>query len=165
MKFFSTPMQVCRGPSIPYFNIKTPFFCCLLFSKEYIIPQVKIDYQPSPSGLTTRIILSCFYRLIRSLSLSRIPVKCSLKPVYPREVYYLQSIGKCIYILLMPPHAIFLTRILSLHSRQKIITQTPRKHFFKNLCLSSKGVGGNYDVTIRPFEIICHFKKYIKMPL
>ena len=55
MKFFSTPMQVCRGPSIPYFNIKTPFFCCLLFSKEYIIPQVKIDYQPSPSGLTTRI--------------------------------------------------------------------------------------------------------------
>lgn len=89
-------------------------------------------------------------------------VNISLKLVYPSVVgencviYGLQIIGKCIYILHMPPTAKFITRILSSHSRQKKITYTPRRSF-ETLCPSSKVVGGIYDVTLRPLEIICHY--------
>ena len=63
-KFLHLPIQVCRGTYIPYFKINTPIFCCLLFFKEYLNPQVRInkmgnehtvDYHHSPSELASRI--------------------------------------------------------------------------------------------------------------
>ena len=89
-------------------------------------------------------------------------VNISLKLVYPSvvgencDIYGLQIIGKCIYILLMSPIAKFITRILSSHSMQKKITYTPGR-FFGTLCPCSKLAGGIYDVIIRPFEITCHY--------
>ena len=56
-------MPVCRGASVPYLKIKTPFFCPLVFFKEYIKLQINIskmvnahteDYNPCPSRLTSR---------------------------------------------------------------------------------------------------------------
>ena len=31
------------GPSIPYFKINASLFCCPLFSKQYLNPQVRIN--------------------------------------------------------------------------------------------------------------------------
>ena len=73
--FPQTPIQVCRGTSIPYFKIKTPFFCCSLFFEEYLYPQVRmvnkysVNYHPYLSRLTSRVLN--FYKLLRVLSLSR----------------------------------------------------------------------------------------------
>ena len=64
MKFLQLPIQVWRGAHILYFKIKAPIFWCPLFFEEYLKPQVRInkmvnnytvDYQPSLSGLTSRI--------------------------------------------------------------------------------------------------------------
>ena len=60
MRFSSTPIQVCSGTSNSYFRIKAPFFCCPLFCKEYLSPQVmvqeivkehSVDYHPSHSRI------------------------------------------------------------------------------------------------------------------
>ena len=61
MKVFSTPIQVCKCASIPYFKINTPIFCCPLFFEEYLNSQFRINkigneqtayYHPSCSKLT-----------------------------------------------------------------------------------------------------------------
>ena len=60
MRFSSTPTKVCSGTSNSYFRIKAPFFCCPLFCKEYLSPQVmvqeivkehSVDYHPSHSRI------------------------------------------------------------------------------------------------------------------
>ena len=53
-KFFQPPIQVCWGAYIPYFKINAPIFCCCIFFEECFNPQVRIDYHPSPSELTSR---------------------------------------------------------------------------------------------------------------
>ena len=62
--FLQPPMQVCRSAYIPNFKINAPIFCCPLFFKEYLNPQVRInkminehnvDYHPNPLELTSRI--------------------------------------------------------------------------------------------------------------
>ena len=53
-----------RGAYIPYFKINVPIFCYSIFFEESLNPQVRInkmvnehtvEYQPSPSELTSRI--------------------------------------------------------------------------------------------------------------
>ena len=62
--FYQLPITVCRGASIPYFEINAPFFGYPLFIEKYLKPQVRIkkivslcsvDYQFNPSGLASRI--------------------------------------------------------------------------------------------------------------
>ena len=62
--FLQLPIPVYRGVVIPYLKINAPIFCCPLFFKNYLNPQVRInkivnkhtvDYHPSPSQLTSRI--------------------------------------------------------------------------------------------------------------
>ena len=64
INFLQPPLPVCRGAYIPYFKINAPIFCCLLFFQPQVNPQVRIskmvnkytiDYEPSPSQLTSRI--------------------------------------------------------------------------------------------------------------
>lgn len=58
MKFSSCPVEVCRGTSIPYFKVNAIIFCCYVYCKEYLNPQVliaklinehSVDYHPNPS--------------------------------------------------------------------------------------------------------------------
>ena len=87
---------MCKGAYIHYFKINSPIFCCPLFSENYLNTQVRInkmvnkrtiDYHSSLSGLTLiHPLMIRFYRLLRALSLSRIFVKFSLKPVYPTMI-------------------------------------------------------------------------------
>ena len=53
--FFSTPLQVCRGASFPYFNINAPFFCCPIFSEEYLQSQVGINKMINKLSITTLV--------------------------------------------------------------------------------------------------------------
>ena len=64
LNFLQPEVKMCRGFYIPYFKINVPSFCWPLFFEEYLNPQVRInkmvnehtvDYQPSPSELTSRI--------------------------------------------------------------------------------------------------------------
>ena len=81
-------VQVCKGVSVPYFKIKTPFSTPLLFFEEYLKLQINInkmrntytaDYHPSSSRLASRTYLLVYWW---TLSLSRIFIYLSLKPVY-----------------------------------------------------------------------------------
>ena len=63
-KFLQPLIPVCWGAYIPSFKISVPFFCCTLFSKNYLNPQVRInkmvnkhivDYHPILSQLISRI--------------------------------------------------------------------------------------------------------------
>ena len=58
-------IPVYRGIYMNYFKINPPIFYCLLFSENYLSPQVKINktvnkhtvnYQPSPSQLISRVL-------------------------------------------------------------------------------------------------------------
>ena len=68
MKFSSTPIQLCWGASIPHLKIYALFFCC-----PWNI--VSITSLVLLQDLPQTYILSCFYRLFRTLSFSRIYVK------------------------------------------------------------------------------------------
>ena len=74
--YLQSPIQVCRDAYIPYFIIKAPVFCCPLFLKEYLNPQVRINemvsehfvnYHSSTSQLTQEYTLSYFFGLLRRL--------------------------------------------------------------------------------------------------
>ena len=74
--YLQSPIQVCRDAYIPYFIIKAPVFCCPLFLKEYLNPQVRINemisehfvnYYSSTSQLTREYTLSYFFGLLRRL--------------------------------------------------------------------------------------------------
>ena len=57
-------IQVCRGVYIPYISKSAPIFCCFIFFKECLNPQIKINkmvkehtlyYHAGPSEFTPRI--------------------------------------------------------------------------------------------------------------
>ena len=66
--FLQPPIPICRGAYIPYFKINGAIFCCLIFSENYLNPQVRInkmvyrhiEYHPSPSQLISRCIRPIF---------------------------------------------------------------------------------------------------------
>ena len=94
-------VQVCKGALVLYFKIKTPFSIPLLFFEEYLKLQINInkmrntytaDYHPSSSRLNSRTYLPVYWW---TLSLSRIFIYLSLKPVYTtmigKTLEYLRS--------------------------------------------------------------------------
>ena len=66
--FLQPPIPICRGAYIPYFKINPAIFCCLIFSENYLNPQVRInkmvyrhiEYHPSLSQLISRCIRPIF---------------------------------------------------------------------------------------------------------
>lgn len=83
MKFSSTLKTSVQRWLNHLFQNQSPFFCCLLFFKEYINLQIKVNQmvskqcQGTPQSFKTnfRSILSNFHKLLRALSLSRIFVE------------------------------------------------------------------------------------------
>ena len=88
-------MQVSRNAYINYFKINASIFCCPLFLKEYLNPQLRInkmvnkhtvDYHPSRLPLTSRIHPLIFLWTPKRVYLSRIFLQFFLIPVYPAMV-------------------------------------------------------------------------------
>ena len=96
-------LQAEKLPKLPCLFLSAHLFIGYLNSQARINNMVNtLDYHPCPSRLASRIILSYFYKLPRTLSLSRMLVEFSLKPLYSTmcgknfQIYAVHIPWKCI---------------------------------------------------------------------
>ena len=128
-KFLQPLIPLCWGAYIPSFKISVPFFCCTLFSENYLNPQVRINKMVNKHIVDYHPILSQLISRIHShISLDSIFLwSQKIEPVHFRS---------CSNMKLFP-------RFLSLPHRQKEITHSSRTAFSEDLFFpQQKGVRG-----------------------
>ena len=122
-----------------------------------------IDYHPCPSRLASRCILSYFYELLRTFSLSSMLVEFSLKLVYiPPCVEnffkfmvftFLENALNLGIFTHVSPHSKLAPKFLLSHPRQKEITHSQGSIFPKICFPNSRRGGGNYDLLYQNTKI------------
>ena len=125
-KLLQPLIPVCGGAYIPSFNISVPFFCCTLFSENYLNPQVRINKMVNKHTVD--------YHHIPSQLISRIHSHISLDSIFlwnQKSVHFYSC-----------PHVKLFPRFLSLPHRQKEITHSSRTAFSEDLFFPQQKGGG-----------------------